>query len=271
MNELLAVYANAGPGVAASICFLLGLVFGSFSSVLAHRLPRGESIVGPRSCCPQCRHALGPAELVPVLSYLWLRGRCRYCAAGISWRYPALELVCGGLGLAGALVGGVGVGLGAMLAWTLGHVAYGVLKRRAAHRDQAGMTLVEVLVAGMLLAAASAPIFAFLQAGMRAEVVARQRAFMTGLARKWYSDTANRARAGSLPTTSTVDSHSEGRYIVVVTTGPNSRNGSAGGSFIPIWDVTVEICVAPVNPTPPLTCTSAPNPVTLRGVVTSGP
>ncbi|MDF2628542.1 MAG: peptidase domain protein [Symbiobacteriaceae bacterium] len=269
MAELFATYANTSPGFAAGVGFLLGLVFGSFSSVLAYRLPRGESIVSPRSSCPHCQRVLGPADLVPVLSYIWLRGRCRHCGASIAWRYPVLELICGVLGLGGALVGGMGGGMAAVTAWAVGHSAYGVLKHRKLLTNQSGMTLVEVLAAGLLLATAAASVLSFLQAGMRAEVTNRQRAHMTGVARKWYSDTANRARAGSL--TPTVNSQLEGQYIVVVTTGPNSRNGSTGGSAIPIWDVTVEVCVSPVNPTPPLTCTSASKPVTLRGVVTSGP
>ena len=71
---------------------LLGLVFGSFGSVVAHRVPRRESIVGGRSKCPRCDHVLSAAENVPVFSYLWQGGRCRHCAAHISARYPAIEV-----------------------------------------------------------------------------------------------------------------------------------------------------------------------------------
>ena len=70
---------------------LLGLVLGSFFNTVIYRLPRGESVVYPPSRCPACGHRLGPGELVPVLSFLWLGGRCRECRARISWRYPMVE------------------------------------------------------------------------------------------------------------------------------------------------------------------------------------
>jgi leader peptidase (prepilin peptidase)/N-methyltransferase len=71
---------------------LLGLVVGSFLNLCIDRLPRGESILGGRSHCDACGHLLGPLDLVPVFSYLALRGRCRYCGAGISIRSPLVEL-----------------------------------------------------------------------------------------------------------------------------------------------------------------------------------
>jgi leader peptidase (prepilin peptidase)/N-methyltransferase len=74
---------------------LLGLAFGSFATVVAWRWPRGESVVRPRSHCTGCDRTLGPLELVPVLSWLALRGRCRGCGAGVHWRYPACELASG--------------------------------------------------------------------------------------------------------------------------------------------------------------------------------
>ena len=75
--------------------FLLGLLVGSFLNVVIHRLPRGESIVYPPSHCPSCGARLGPAELVPVVSYLVQGGRCRHCGARISPRYPLVELLTG--------------------------------------------------------------------------------------------------------------------------------------------------------------------------------
>jgi leader peptidase (prepilin peptidase)/N-methyltransferase len=77
--------------------FALGLVVGSFLNVVIHRLPRGESILRPRSRCPACGHTIAAWENVPVLSYLWLRGRCRGCATPISPRYPLVELLTGGV------------------------------------------------------------------------------------------------------------------------------------------------------------------------------
>jgi leader peptidase (prepilin peptidase) / N-methyltransferase len=79
--------------IAAAGC--LGLIFGSFGSVVAYRVPRRESIVGGRSRCPHCKHTLRAIENVPVVSYLAQRGRCRHCRARISPRYPVIELVVG--------------------------------------------------------------------------------------------------------------------------------------------------------------------------------
>jgi leader peptidase (prepilin peptidase) / N-methyltransferase len=70
-----------------------GLIIGSFLNVVAYRLPRGESLVKPRSRCTSCGEEVRAYDNVPVLSWLALRGRCRHCHAGISPRYPAVELV----------------------------------------------------------------------------------------------------------------------------------------------------------------------------------
>ena len=75
------------------LSLVLGLVTGSFLNVVIYRMPRAESILSPPSHCPVCLHRLGIADLIPVLSYLWLRGRCRYCSTPISVMYPLLEIV----------------------------------------------------------------------------------------------------------------------------------------------------------------------------------
>jgi leader peptidase (prepilin peptidase) / N-methyltransferase len=72
-----------------------GLLVGSFLHVVAYRLPLRESLVSPRSRCPQCGSPVRPYDNVPVLSWLVLRGRCRDCSAGISPQYPLVELVTG--------------------------------------------------------------------------------------------------------------------------------------------------------------------------------
>jgi len=82
---------------------LLGLVFGSFWTVLTHRWPREESVVSPRSHCTTCDHQLAWYENIPVLSWLILGRRCSSCRTPISWRYPALELATGLLA-AGSIV-----------------------------------------------------------------------------------------------------------------------------------------------------------------------
>ena len=82
--------AGATPFWGAS-AFAFGLVVGSFANVCIHRLPREESIVRPRSRCPGCGAPVAARDNVPLLSYLWLRGRCRSCRSPISPRYPAVE------------------------------------------------------------------------------------------------------------------------------------------------------------------------------------
>jgi leader peptidase (prepilin peptidase)/N-methyltransferase len=81
----------------AILAFLVGLAAGSFVTVVSHRVPRGESIVGPRSRCPGCGTQIAAYDNVPVMSWLLLRGRGRCCGEPISARYPLAEL---GLGLA---------------------------------------------------------------------------------------------------------------------------------------------------------------------------
>ncbi|RMF83774.1 MAG: prepilin peptidase [Nitrospirae bacterium] len=75
----------------------LGLIVGSFLNVCIHRLPRRESVVSPPSHCPACGRRIRPWDNVPVLAWLWLRGRCRDCGARISIRYPLVEAANGGL------------------------------------------------------------------------------------------------------------------------------------------------------------------------------
>jgi leader peptidase (prepilin peptidase) / N-methyltransferase len=109
------------PAVLIGGLFFLGLVFGSFANVVIHRVPEGASFVRPPSSCPQCGAPIRPADNIPVVSWLVLRGRCRDCGAAIPARYPAVEVATG---LAFAAVGwriGLDPALGAFLlfAWTL--------------------------------------------------------------------------------------------------------------------------------------------------------
>ncbi len=77
--------------------FILGAFVGSFLNVVIYRLPRGLSLVKPRSHCPHCEHVLGLADLIPLLSYLFYGRKCRYCHAPISSRYFWVELLTGSL------------------------------------------------------------------------------------------------------------------------------------------------------------------------------
>jgi len=72
----------------------LGLIMGSAVTALSWRLPRGLSWVHGRSACPACEAPLGVRDLIPVVSFLLSRGRCRHCGTPIAWRYPITELAC---------------------------------------------------------------------------------------------------------------------------------------------------------------------------------
>lgn len=77
------------------LIFITGLIFGSFFNVVIYRLPEGKSIIAPRSFCPSCGAKLKAYDLIPVFSFIFLRGKCRYCGCKISFRYPLVELVTG--------------------------------------------------------------------------------------------------------------------------------------------------------------------------------
>lgn len=80
-----------------AVVFLIGLCVGSFLNAVIYRLPRRESFITGRSRCPLCGHTLAWYDLLPLLSFLILLGRCRYCRAVISPRYPLIELLTGAL------------------------------------------------------------------------------------------------------------------------------------------------------------------------------
>ncbi len=79
---------------------VFGAIIGSFLNVVIYRVPRGLSVVRPRSSCPECGRPIRPWENVPVLGFIWLRGRCAGCKARIPLRYPIVELLTAGLFIA---------------------------------------------------------------------------------------------------------------------------------------------------------------------------
>ena len=83
--------------------FLAGTIFGSFLNVCIGRWPEGLSVVKPRSRCPKCGHQIKASENIPIVSWLFLRGRCSACGAPISIQYPIVELLVGLLWLAAFL------------------------------------------------------------------------------------------------------------------------------------------------------------------------
>jgi leader peptidase (prepilin peptidase)/N-methyltransferase len=81
---------------------VIGLLVGSFLALLVLRLPAGRPVVVARSACPRCGHVLGPTELIPVLSWLIQRRRCRACGGAISAFYPVMEIASAAIAAASA-------------------------------------------------------------------------------------------------------------------------------------------------------------------------
>ena len=97
-----------GHPLDAVLVFIVGLAFGSLASVMSHRLPLGHGLLGGRSACRQCGATLGASDLVPVLSWMALRGRCRHCNEAIGGRYPVIELTTAVMFLAAWFATGFG-------------------------------------------------------------------------------------------------------------------------------------------------------------------
>ena len=118
------ITAGAGSCLAG---LAAGLILGSFVNTVADRLPLGRSLVKPRSHCPGCRRTLAWWELVPVLSFIVLRGRCRSCGRPVGYRTPLVELAVGMLGaLIGLRLGPTASGL-VLLLLVCGLVALGLI------------------------------------------------------------------------------------------------------------------------------------------------
>jgi leader peptidase (prepilin peptidase)/N-methyltransferase len=141
---------EAAAVIAAGIA---GLLIGSFLNVVAHRLPRGESLVSPGSRCPGCGAPVRPYDNVPVLSWLGLRGRCRACGERISWRYPAVELATGALyaAVVAARDDAAGIALGLILVTALVPIVLIDLERRLIPNVITAPAAVAALVAGLAL------------------------------------------------------------------------------------------------------------------------
>lgn len=95
----------------ALLFLITGLFLGSFYNVVAYRITKGESILFPRSHCPQCKHNLKFWELIPIISFVIQKGKCVKCHAKISWFYPLAEIVCGLLFMTCYLVFGLSLNL----------------------------------------------------------------------------------------------------------------------------------------------------------------
>src|SRR5919109_371394 len=93
----------------------VGLCVGSFLNVCILRLPRDQSLVRPRSTCPHCRQPIAWRDNIPVFSWLWLRGKCRWCHKPISIQYPIVEASVGLLWVVALLYYGLTIFVGAII------------------------------------------------------------------------------------------------------------------------------------------------------------
>ena len=132
-------------GILQFVAFLVGLLFGSFLNVCISRLPQGESVVSPRSRCPQCGSPIRWYDNIPVLSWPRLSARCRDCKASIPWRYPVVELSLGvwflliGVSVAETLFGRAAPPFGLTSWW----INFGV--------DQMGLAILGFLLIGLMV------------------------------------------------------------------------------------------------------------------------
>ena len=110
---------------------LVGLCAGSFLNVCILRLPRDQSLLRPRSTCPHCRQPIAWRDNIPVFSWLWLRGKCRWCHKPISKQYPLIEAFVGVLFGASLLV--YGMTLHAVAAALFGTLLLGIAITDARH------------------------------------------------------------------------------------------------------------------------------------------
>ncbi|MFL3666588.1 MAG: prepilin peptidase [Verrucomicrobiota bacterium] len=128
MSEFMLDFWTRAPFVFWSVVFFVfGTVVGSFLNVCIHRMPLDLSLAKPSSQCPKCGFAIPWRLNIPIVSWLWLRGRCRQCAASISPRYLGVELLTGLAFLASWLAFGEQTTPGVLLALTWGVVLAGLI------------------------------------------------------------------------------------------------------------------------------------------------
>lgn len=140
----------------ASFAFVGGMLAGSFLGVVAHRVPRGRSIVGPRSECPSCGAQIAAYDNIPVLSWIVLGGHCRSCRERIPARYPLIELAVGVAFAATTLVlggDGAALALGLVFVSVLAAITLTDLERRVIPNA----ILIAGAVLGLAIVAATDP------------------------------------------------------------------------------------------------------------------
>jgi leader peptidase (prepilin peptidase) / N-methyltransferase len=142
-------------GILVASCALIGLAVGSFLNVVIYRVPRKESIVTPRSACPDCGTPISNRDNVPVVSWLMLRGRCRSCGLRISPRYPLVEAATAALFVGVALRIGAHAALPAFLVMVAGLLALGCIDVETKLLPRRVVYVVFALLVVLLAAAAA--------------------------------------------------------------------------------------------------------------------
>lgn len=137
-------------GLEVALLGVLGLAVGSFLNVVIHRVPAGLSVIRPPSSCPGCGAEILARDNVPVLSWLVLRGRCRSCGSPIPARYPAVEIVTGGLFVAAGLRFGLSTALALALVLLAAGVALTAIDLEHQRLPFAITAVAGVAVAGVL-------------------------------------------------------------------------------------------------------------------------
>lgn len=135
---------------------LVGTMVGSFLNVVVTRLPRKESLVAPGSHCRECGAPIRWCDNVPLLSFLWLRGRCRNCGSPIGWRYPAVEAATGAVFAVSAVRFGATLELLPALLFLSALVAITAIDLE--HQLIPDVITVPGIVAGLLISPALSPL-----------------------------------------------------------------------------------------------------------------
>lgn len=242
MHQALALWGSRSPVQVGFSLFVLGTVVGSFCNVIRHRIPLGISVLWGRSECPNCGHRLNARDLVPVLSYVLLRGRCRYCTLKISVIYPLIEVAAGVVsGLAGIAQGWT-AGFLALGTWVASTLVFALWERRRPLGDESGASLVEVMACLFLLAVAMLPALDALTVARRAGLATQQRSVLIGVARARVNQlsmaasadiTAVDGESGDLPGDAVTGEASFAQYVVS-TSPPDSAGMPAGARKVSV-------------------------------------
>ncbi|MBI4872414.1 MAG: prepilin peptidase [Candidatus Riflebacteria bacterium] len=182
----LAAFADLPLGLQLPFVAMFAGLLGSFVNVCIWRIPRGQSIVFPRSHCPACRATLGVPDLVPVLSYLALRGRCRHCGAPFSSRYMWVEVLlisiwCSALCMFGLSWGFLAAAVAASILVTLTGIC---LMARSMRRGSGGFTFISIILAMVLLGIVVTPFLEVIRTGYMGATKNREYILAYNLARE---------------------------------------------------------------------------------------